>query len=216
MKLASKMFTLTALAIACSAASAQQTASVAVTGNITPAACTASMSNDGAFKYADIDSTGLSNAGTGTVVSPAAPPATFNITCLGASQVAWSLTDNRSDSPYFTSDAGYMGLGKDKDGNKIGAYMLRMSNPVLDGTNVYVMYSTDGGTTWTYRERGGYVLRKSQLYSYSKTGSFNTLDKGSIFNGTMAITTTIAPKSTLNTTDVIDLDGSSTLNLSYL
>jgi len=216
MKLASKMFALTALSVACSAASAQQTAPLTVTGNITPPACTASMSNDGAFKYSDIDAVSLSDANTGTVL-PASPAATFNISCLGASQVAWAIVDNRSDSPYFTSDTGMFGLGKDKDGNKIGSYLVRMNQPTLDGANAYAMRSSDGGKTWAYLERNGYVMRPgTNLYTYSKTGNWNSLDKGSVFSASMLVYPTIAPKGTLNTSDEIDLDGSTTINLSYL
>jgi len=216
MKLASKMFALTALAVACSAASAQQTAPLTVTGNITPPGCTASMSNGGAFDYADIDATGLSDASTGTTL-PAAPTATFNITCLGKAQVGWSIVDSQSDSPYFTNDTGKFGLGKDKDGNKIGSYMVIMSSPVLDGAAAFAMRSSNAGGTWASLERSGYVLRPgNNLYTYSKTGASNSVDKASSFTATMSLSTVIAPKSTLNTTDAIDLQGSSTINLTYL
>jgi type 1 fimbria pilin len=120
MKLASKMFALTALAVACSAASAQQSAPLTVTGNITPPSCTASMSNDGAFKYADIDATTLNDGST--TVLPNSPFATFNISCLGAAQVSWAITDNRAGTSYLTSDTGYFGLGTDTDGHKIVVY----------------------------------------------------------------------------------------------
>ena len=217
MKFASKMFTLTALALACSAASAQQSAPLTVTGNITPPGCTASMSNDGTFKYPDIDASTLND--TSGKQLDALPTSTFSISCLGAAQVAWSITDNRADSPYWTDDAGYMGLGKDKDGNKIGEYFLKMSQPVLDSTNAFVVYSNNGGVRWDNRERNGYMLRRNQLYTYtynSGGGDSSILQRGKLFSATMAVYTTIAPKNTLNTTGAIDLDGSSTINLTYL
>jgi type 1 fimbria pilin len=102
MKLVSKMFALTALAVACSAASAQQAAPLTVTGNITPPACTASMSNDGAFKYGDIDASKLHDTTTTSLPQP--PIATFKISCLSAAQVAWAIVDNQPDSSYFTND----------------------------------------------------------------------------------------------------------------
>jgi len=214
MKLASKMFALTALAVACSAASAQQTAPLTVTGNITPPACTASMSNDGAFKYADTDASSLND--TTTTSLPNSRTATFNISCLSAAQVAWTIVDNRQDSSYLTSDTGYLGLGKDSDGNKIGSYLVRMSQPFLDGAAAYAMRSTNNGATWAYLERANYIMRPTNLYSYSKTGNANTLDKGSVFSANIVVYPTIAPKSTLNTSNAIDMDGSATINLSYL
>jgi len=214
MKLVSKMFALTALAVACSAASAQQSAPVTVTGNIAPPGCTASMSNGGAFNYADIDATGLNDASTTNL--PTSPTATFSISCLNAAQVSWAIVDNKKDSSYLTSDTGYMGLGTDGDGNKIGSYLVRMNNPFLDGAAAYAMKSTDGGVTWAYLERNGYIIRPAQVYTYSKTGNWNALDKGKEFAASVIVYPTIAPKSTLNTTTAIDLQGSATLNLSYL
>jgi hypothetical protein len=215
MKLASKMFALTALAVACSAASAQQTAPLTVTGNITPAACTASLSNDGAFKYADIDSSTLNDTSTTTL--PTSPAASFNISCMGEAQVTWAIVDNQPGTSSDTSDVANLGLGTDRDGNKIGSYKVAMSSPVVDGVSnqVYVMKSTNGGVSWSYLERGGYLMRPAQLYTYSTDNGYNP-GKGKTFSANVVITPKIAPKSTLNTTGDIELQGNATINLGYL
>jgi hypothetical protein len=215
MKLASKMFALTALAVACSAASAQQSAPLTVTGNITPPGCTASIGNGGTFDYSAIVASTLSNNADGTRL-PDAPLTTFNISCLGAAQVAWTIKDNQPGTTYWTADAQNMGLGKDTAGNKIGTYTVRLSSPVLDGANAWVMYTTNSGVNWTSQNRSGYMMRPDQQYSYSKTGNANTVDKGSVFSGDMQVYTYIAPKNKLDTTGAIDLQGSSTINLTYL
>jgi hypothetical protein len=148
---------------------------------------------------------------------PALPALTFSISCMGPTQVAWRIVDNRSDSSYFQASTINMGLGRDKDGNKIGSYQLMMSSPILDGNAAYVMYSSGDWSYWDSTSGTGRAgLNPALMYSYSKSGIPNTLDKGSVFSAAVNITTTIAPKSTLNTSDEIDLDGSSTINLSYL
>ncbi len=183
MKLASKMFTLTALAIACSAASAQQTAPLTVTGNITPAACTASMSNDGAFKYSDIDVSSLNKDDTQPTALPASATATFNISCMGDAQVTWAIVDNAPGTSYNTSDTGYLGLGTDRDGNKIGQYYLMMSTPAVNGvtSQVYAMKSTNGGASWSWLAQSGYMMRPAQLYTYSTDNGYNP-GKGKTFS----------------------------------
>jgi len=215
-KFASKMFTLTALALACSAASAQQTASMAVTGNITPSGCTASFSNKGKFDLRVYFKDWLSSSGN-TYLHPANnnDRVSFNISCPAAAQVAWRITDNRPGSEYGPSRDDQFGLSKDKDGNPIGAYSLLMTAPILDGVAAYVMESRDNGSSWSRVPvaQGMGKMKDSRLYTYSKTG--NTEQKGSSFSSTISFSVWVAPTSTLNTSDVIDIDGSATIDLMY-
>jgi len=205
------MFTLTALALACSAASAQQTASVAVTGNITPSGCTASLSNKGKFDLGVFYENSLSSSDSTNVVTDGTK-ATFNILCPAAAQVAWRIKDNRPASQYGPSSDAWFGLGTDDDGHQIGAYALWMSRPTLDGGAAYVLESTDNGSNWSPIRIAN--IKDSRLYTYSKTGKGP--DKGSSFNVDINLLARIAPTSQLNTSSVTDMDGSATISFVYL
>jgi hypothetical protein len=96
------------------------------------------------------------------------------------------------------------------------SYTVIMRDELLDGVGAYATISRNGGTNWLVRERAKYMLRPPELNTYTKTNTDNTVDKGREFSANMYVAPTIAPKSTLNTSGEIGLDGSVTINMGYL
>lgn len=138
------------------AASAAESADLAVKGVIRPAACSASLSGGAIADFGTISARTLS--ATAATVLPA-QIVTLTIACDAATKVGIATADNRAGTvndaatTALASQPGYtFGVGA-VGGKAIGAYSLLFgSNAGLqatgDGASVTAVYSQDGGKQW--------------------------------------------------------------------
>ena len=212
MKLVSKMFALIALAIACSAASAEA-APLTVAGNITPSACNFLVDNGGVIDFGKIVSSSLSNSANENKMPT--QHANFNVTCPAATKMLFSIKDNRPGTSYLIMSF-YFGLGVDKSGNKIGTAAIWLSNPTIDGVAGSILASVNKGASWSTPASSQVMAPVAgTVYNITTAGSRAPTDARK-FGGTFDVDGWIAPRNQLDTTDIVQIDGSVTMNFAYL
>ena len=213
MKLVSKMFALTALAIACSAACAAEATPLTVTGNITPNACNLLVDNGGVIDFGKIVSSSLSDSANENKMPT--QHANFNVTCPAATKMLFSIKDNRPGTSYLIMSF-YFGLGVDKSGNKIGTAAIWLSNPTIDGVAGSVLASVNNGASWSTPASSQVMAPVAgTVYNITAAGSRTPAEARS-FGGTFDVDGWIAPRDQLDRTDIVQIDGSVTMNFSYL
>jgi hypothetical protein len=229
MKKSIMRLSLTALLVTASAtAMADDSFDISVIGNITPAACKATIAGGHVFDYGDILAGSLSK--DAFTVLPQKSTG-FSIVCDAPAKVAIKTSDNRSGTnrnpPFGTVLAGHtistsnhplMGLGLDPSGNKIGAYIARIAHESVStdmDSSLRSIVSSDNGKLWHNALSVPFVNLPSVLYTWAKSGettpvAFTTL------NGQIDVQAAISPASTLNLSQPVKLDGSATVQLYYL
>jgi len=144
-----------ALSSASFAGYAAESATLAVTGTITPASCNVNLSST-SIDFGTISASTLTN----DVNQVAANPVTVSVACDAATAVAVQTVDNRASSAMtsaeVSSDFGVdlsaapnslFGLGTDSANSKIGILLLGIDGASLNGTtNNNVLTSTDKST----------------------------------------------------------------------
>ncbi|WP_130903381.1 MULTISPECIES: hypothetical protein [unclassified Pseudomonas] len=209
-----KKFLLAPFALLMHSALAATTTGLSVTGIIDPPSCDVSMVGSD-FSYG----TSILLNPTGNTALGVSAPQTLNITCAGLVLVGIRGTDNRAGTNVTSINPNAYGLGLDGGNNKIGDYTLNYSNVSLNGGTGFMVWSTDGGTTWAGGNGGGTInTYAAQAITYglkATSGAGQPVPMTSAsFN--LAVTPTIAPKSTLDASNTIQLDGSATIALVYL
>ena len=213
MKLVSKMFALTALAIACSAACAAEATPLTVTGNITPNACDPVIDNRGVIDFGEIVSSSLSNSANENEMPT--QHVNFNVTCPAATKLIFSMKENRPGTSYLDMSF-YFGLGVDKSGNKIGTAAIWLSNPTIDGVAGSILASVNKGASWSTPASSQVMAPVAgTVYNITTAGSRAPTDARK-FGGTFDVDGWIAPRNQLDTTDIVQIDGSVTMNFAYL
>jgi hypothetical protein len=209
--------------IACGGnAFAANTADLKVIGKIVPAACTPTFTGGGTVDYGSIDKTTLSATEMTQLATKVVP---YNINCSSAMKVGLKLTDARRSSIYvksgeaITVNATIFGLGVDGTAQaKIGRYSVQNTGTkTADGVPVDSISSSDSGATWGGMPSGSYFkgANPASIYSYATTGTLVPL-AARVFAGEFEVKTFIAPTSALDLSHEINLDGLSTLEVSYL
>lgn len=219
----SLLATLTALS---TSALADESFDISVIGNITPAACKATIAGGNVFDYGDILAASLESSDF-TVLPQ--KDAAFSIICDAPAKLALKTMDNRSGtknnpigktligSSVVTANTSVLGLGLDPQGNKIGGYIAGIkANSVTTDTAASVdgLYSSNAGSTWTNTSIQ-YLVANANLFSWAKPGeltplAFTTLD------GTLSLQAAISPASSLDLSQPVLLNGSATVQLYYL
>lgn len=209
-----KAVTGVSLCLLASFASAANIANMSISGQITPASC--SIAQIGG----DVDFGGLAagtlNRTTETALSMT--DRTININCVGPSLVSFRLIDNRKSTRAPNhSTANQFGLGLDSSGNPIGYYRMLTKPPTTDGSTGRLMRSLDGGAIWT-------PDNNNNLWLYNQDSAIYALDPttgaspGLMTNSSLTYTLKayVEPLNSLNTTAPIQIDGSTTLELTYM
>ncbi|MNC09918.1 hypothetical protein D3C75_575520 [compost metagenome] len=138
--------------------------------------------------------------------------------------MAFKVIDNRPDSVPSGGDiAQYQtfGLGSDSQGAPIGYYTILQkygSTAIVDGNTGYIKISGDGGNNWSTpaNQVMFYSYNKRsiiQAYSASNNNSHEPITNASI---ELQVVPTIQPLNTLDTSEIINIDGSATIELIYL
>lgn len=198
----------TVLLTVCPLALATSSVDLAVTGAITPSACTPSISNDGVVDYGKISMQDLNPTGTTSL-----PTATFKlgVNCEAPSLFAlYSLDNNHpSRSVYFV-------MGLIDPTNWIGNYGLQLANIVADVPNVLAIYSTDSGANWdAYTPGWKWGTHTLTAFGTASMGQVvPTLIKDVSLD--LLVDPVIFPKYLIPAGETIALDGSATFELRYL
>jgi type 1 fimbria pilin len=215
-------------------ASAADTIDLKVTGTITNASCTPSLSNGGAVSFGHLPISDLSSTATNQLGSKYI---TLTITCDAPMPVGWTTSDNRKESQYTldikdaednngtsnTPNTQY-GLGETPSGVKIGSYAISLgdlSGVYADGVRKYVIYdqySQSSSTTdyWGLEATSAGVTEPDvRTFALADEGSMIPIAyKTGIFP--LKISAAIRDTTTLDITDDTELDGSATISIVYL
>ncbi|QPG60716.1 DUF1120 domain-containing protein [Pseudomonas sp. BIGb0427] len=189
------------------------TTDLTVTGTITPAACTPTLSNGGLVEYGSLALTDLEENPTNYKLP--AKSLNFSIECSAPATFALIANDNRRDSS--PADAWLFGLGKHQD-QLIGYYGMtwQYESTVVDGAQGSNLLSEDGGNSWNDIIDG--ILqdagRKPNALTGFSTGTNLGPTPATSVNVTMDVRGTINKGLTLN--GAMKLDGSATIEVVYL
>jgi type 1 fimbria pilin len=213
-------------------AQAAATTDLTLSGKIVPTSCDISLANGGNFSYGDRAAKDLhptSYTQLETLESSLA------ITCSGPMQIGMKSVDNvfnthvtRDATNLYladytgslqSQDARFFGLGLSKDGKKIGAYLLesKAGSAIADGQAAGFLqrygdagpwYSLDTMTFWADRNL-------PYVHSISAVGSAVPIPVTNV-TFTLGVHAGIGINQGLTFDDVVNLQGNSTLELTYL
>jgi hypothetical protein len=189
---------------------------------ITPAACTPMLSGGGVADYGTIPARTLK---PGTVTPLPAKSLSFSINCDAAAKVSIKAIDNRTSSVIVGIIAAGSGDGNLNDsfnfglgtaaGKSIGGYAIvfQPGSYTGDYQPAQLLYSTDSGTTWQASTTG--YIAKNRSFSWGAPGTSYVSSLRTI-SGTVVVQPYINKPENLSLSQEILLDGSATLELSYL
>ena len=207
---------LIALALLSGTAHAASTADLAVTGLITPMACTPLLSSGGLVDFGKISRNDL-NLTNGTRLPH--KYLTLTVNCNAPGRFALRMRDNRDGTAHVNSEIFY-GLGLDTSGNKLGVYSVSFDpkQTVVDGLAVvYGTESTTGGLAWRTAN-----LNPIDVGSRSLLGFTDVVGSTAGPSAIQTLTSTLKLEATINARQNLDLsvetpmDGSATLEVVYL
>lgn len=164
-----------AMGTASFAGQAAESASLAVTGTITPASCDVSLST-ASLNFGTVSASTLTN----TMNQISADPVTVSVACDSATAIAVQSVDNRSSSAMTVSEitdemgadmssaaTSIFGLGTDSANGKVGVLLLGINGATLNGTvNNNLLTSTDKAS-WT-----AHTLSATSVSSLVNNGYF--------------------------------------------
>lgn len=207
---------LIALALLSGTAHAASTVDLAVTGLITPMACTPLLSSGGLVDFGKISRNDL-NLTNGTRLPH--KYLTLTVNCNAPGRFALRMRDNRDGTAHVNSEIFY-GLGLDTSGNKIGVYSVSFDprqTVVDDLAVVYGTESTTGGLAWRTANLNPIDVGSRSLLGFTDVAG-STAGPSAI----QTLTSTLKLEATINARQNLDLsvetpmDGSATLEVVYL
>lgn len=210
MKLFPSLLAAGALALAAGSVHAS-TADLAVTGSITPDACTLSLTNNGDVDLGMLDISTM-NAATVNVLPDQVVDVV--IACTAAVKFATIAEEDRPGTSY-TAGNEYFGLNDAANGAPIGHYTIRAATGTIDASPATVISSTNV-TAWT-SPAGGVKVEHGTGAKYTAVGS-TVSGPAAATNASwkLTISPTIAPIDSLALTGPQDIDGRMTLTVVYL
>ncbi|KDO01830.1 MULTISPECIES: DUF1120 domain-containing protein [Pseudomonas] len=210
--------TLTALLTFVSAGAHASSTDVNISGTLTPAACTPSLSANGQVDFGNISMPELPPQ----PVIPdhsALPPRnlTFTVVCDRPTRFALIATGNRRDSTSMPMPKAF-GLGTTTSGESLGFYsaVWADSDATLDNLPADTLYSEDKGSTWTRIAGGGFEHQGDK--PDSRLGfarrSQNSPSAAELLNLRLEVTGWL--RNDITHVDEALLDGHMTIELQYL
>ncbi|NWA39738.1 DUF1120 domain-containing protein [Pseudomonas reactans] len=216
MKSLFKATAIAALLASATSAFAGPTATLRITGTISPGACTPVLANGGIIDFGATSVDSLPSTGT---LALAGKSVTATVTCTGATKVAMSFVDNRADSvPAHSNEAttasSAFGLGKSGD-IKIGSYGLSIVSINGDGTAGDLLMSSDK-TAWSKMTLDTFANNNTaqQYLTFAATGT-TTPKEATVFTFDLKATPALSSALT-GITETANLDGNATINFEYL
>lgn len=207
--------TLSLLTLSASALAASSV-DFAVTGLLTPSACTPTLSGAGLIDYGKISQQDL-NLERGTRLPVRYLTVTIN--CDASTRYALRMSDNRDGTANVNSEIFY-GLGLDPSGNKIGLFSLTFdpNQTVVDTLpQPYGTESTTAGVAWRAANSNPIDIGSRSFLGFTDTaGSTSGPTAIKHLSSTVRIDTVIAAKQNLDLRGEVQIDGSGTLEVVYL
>ncbi|SEC39460.1 Protein of unknown function [Pseudomonas mohnii] len=177
-----------------------------VTGVITPAACTPTLSNGGVVDNGKISAKDLDQVRETLVGTH---PLQLSVSCDGPTQFALKPVDHQAGTAALTS---WFGLGLTSAGEKLGWVRVNVKNAVADGVAAQAIDSDDVGKTWkaTWVTSPGYLLSVGSTTDVSIPLFVKDLTMD------FEVNTNIARADSLTLTDEVVMDGAVTFEMTYL
>lgn len=187
-----------------------------VGGVIRPASCTMTVGGGGRFDVGEIDPSRLKG---GSILNyMAVMEAPFLLTCTSPTRWALKGMDHRHGTGHVNG-VNTFGLGQDRSGNNIGVYILVVVDAVADGVAVSSTGSLDGGTAWSTSvgDNGQLSSDPNKLVGFTEPGAEPLGPKVmKSFVATMKLWPILTNAASLDTSEDIELDGASTIQLYML
>ncbi|UVJ45132.1 DUF1120 domain-containing protein [Pseudomonas sp. LS1212] len=210
----SPLFALSALIALTPVAFAQSTTDLTVTGTITPAACTPSLSGGGSFEFGRISAQDLKQDAQTMFKSSLRQ---MSVVCDAPTRFALRAVDGRAGTDISPNEESF-GVGLNGT-EKIGRYLLRTNNYTADGnSSTTLLESWNGGSAWSlYGSTYAHIPNTNfpWLVGVSVDGGMEPSAIG-MLTADFQIYMHIAPAKDLTLTDAVPIDGASTLEVVYL
>lgn len=210
-----KMIALAAALLAASTgAQASTSATLEVTGTVTPPPCTLTLSNGGKADFGTIDTAKLSADAATKLES--SQTLTLTVNCAAAAAHTISVKDNKEDSvdnnavavaKPGTSAKYAFGLGKSGDTN-IGAYVISLSNG-RSGTSDVNFIMSDDTTTWSDTT----LLVPGESVQTAWKSSNGTPAAATVSTATLTIDAAIVGIDALDLSSAVNLSGHATIEV---
>jgi len=217
-----------ALGSASFAGQAAESATLSLTGTISPGACDVSLSSE-SVDFGKIAASTLSD----TMNELKAIPVTLSVACDAATAVAVQAVDNRTSSAMNAedikstmgitfaalNDQHFFGLGNDSTGEKIGTMLMSITGATLEGsTNNNVLTSSDK-SAWTMKTvspTSSQVVENNGYFALGKTADSTT--PAALTNASYTINSGIYLKKSDKYPggEEVNIDGSVTFSVVYL
>lgn len=226
MKSLLKVTALACMMMAASASAAINDNTLEIKGTVTPASCVPALSNGGEVDFGNTISEKLTQ--TDNQLKPQS--LTLTITCQNAAKISLHMIDNNpggrrqmviksayADDTDSTDSLYQFGIGKDIDGQPVGAYSVAVvGNPSDNGNGVYVIGSTGGA--WSSNSARAFSNGSGVNTYLSFTNSGTDINPSAItmMEMVLKISAAVASNSAVNMTDDINFDGNSTIVMTYL
>ncbi|WP_050478102.1 DUF1120 domain-containing protein [Herbaspirillum rhizosphaerae] len=198
------------------------TVDLTVVSTVTPVACTPILSGGGVADYGAMPAGILKSGG---ITALPTRSLSLSIGCDASAKISLKVIDNRGGSIVAgivaagsgdgnLNDAFNYGLGV-ASGKKIGGYTitLRPGSYTGDYAAVQLFASSDNGATWQTTSSG--VVAKGRSFSWGAAGA-GTIGAYQNIVGTITVQPYIDRPENLALSQEVVLDGSATLELSYL
>lgn len=179
---------------------------LSVSGIITPASCTPSLSGGGVVDHGKLTAKDLNPQ---KPTSLQAAEMLLEVQCEGPTFFTLTTVDNRAGSSAI--NPALHGLGMVNDDQRLGSVAFGLFDPIADNTPVDAILSNDGGATW----RPSAYLGHTGMTSFAAPGDAYTPIAVQILSARLRAFTMIAPASDLTLLDEVPIDGLATLQLKY-
>lgn len=206
---------------------AAESASLSVTGTITPATCDITLSSS-VIDLGNIAAATLSNdyyTVSGNTIS-------VNLLCDSATAVALQSSDNRPSSAMTSaevlsemaldagvSDTGIFGLGLDSVNNKVGAMTLNLIGGTLNGTtdnNILISKDKSSWSAVVISYNTPYVVEKDALFALAEDATSVSPAVVSIASYSFKPLVNLKKANKYPAGETVAIDGSVTFSLVYL
>ncbi|MHC8390393.1 DUF1120 domain-containing protein [Pseudomonas sp. MDT2-39-1] len=176
-----------------------------VTGVITPAACTPTLSGGGIVDHGKLSAKDL-HQDKGTFL----PYETLQlaVSCDAATAFRLSPTDNKLGMGDGTNS---FGLNSINDNQRVGSFDVRIIAPMADGVAVQPLWSPNNGGSWSTVP----FMSHKNLSAFGAVGGPNTPIAVKDLLTDLRVETAIARADSLDLTSDVVLDGSVTITIDY-
>ncbi|NWC94505.1 MULTISPECIES: DUF1120 domain-containing protein [unclassified Pseudomonas] len=184
---------------------------------VVPAACVPTLSNGGLVSYGRLSAKEL-NVDKETWL--ATKTLLFSVACDAATAFAVRMQDNRNGSATGGTDETAYGLDLDGAGNKIGRFYVLADPANFSADTLATLYRTDSttaGRAWSNASAQTIPLGANSYLGFTDRAGDNG-GPVSIQNlsGSLHIRAVLAPSQTLDLRNVVQLNGSGTIEIIYL